>query len=116
MPIQWNDVKKWVSDTADTAVKESKELARKGKIQVDIMSLRHQTTLALTELGSTVYELIRKEKAVGVAGNDKVKETGWEDPRPGAGVEAHGEGKEDEEIHLALARKSGVEKPSRNQP
>jgi uncharacterized membrane protein YgaE (UPF0421/DUF939 family) len=74
MPIQWNDVKKWVSDTTNTAVQESKELARKGKIQVDIMSLRHQTTVALTELGSTVYELIRKEKTAGVEGNDKVKE------------------------------------------
>jgi hypothetical protein len=74
MPIQWNDVKKWISETTNTAVNESKELARKGKIQVDIMSVRHQTTLALTELGSTVYELIRKEKSAGVAGNDKVKE------------------------------------------
>jgi len=74
MPIQWNDVKKWVSDTTNTAVNESKELARKGKIQVDIMSVRHQTTLALTELGSTVYELIRKEKKAEVAVNDKVKE------------------------------------------
>lgn len=74
MPIQWNDVKKWVSETTNTAVNESKELARKGKIQVDIMSVRHKTTLALTELGSTVYELIRKEKSTAVAGNDKVKE------------------------------------------
>ena len=73
MPIQWNDVKKWVSDTADTAVKESKELARKGKIQVDIMSLRHQTTMALTELGSKVYEIVQKQKTASVAGDDDVK-------------------------------------------
>lgn len=73
MPIQWNDVKKWVSDTADTAVKESKELARKGKIQVDIMSLRHQTTMALTELGSKVYEIVQKQKTAAVAGDDDVK-------------------------------------------
>lgn len=73
MPIQWNDVKKWVSDTADTAVKESKELARKGKIQVDIMSLRHQTTMALTELGSKVYEIVQKQKTAAVAEDDDVK-------------------------------------------
>jgi len=74
MPIQWNDVKKWLSDATNTAVSESKELARKGKIQVDIMTLRHQTTLALTELGSTVYQLIRKEKTEKVGADEKVKE------------------------------------------
>jgi hypothetical protein len=73
MPIQWNDVKKWLSDTADTAVKESKELARKGKIQVDIMSLRHQTTMALTELGSRVYQIVQKQKTASVAEDDDVK-------------------------------------------
>jgi hypothetical protein len=74
MPIQWNDVKKWLSDTTDTAVKESRELARKGKIQVDIMSLRHQTTMALTELGSKVYQIVQKQKSATVAANDDVKE------------------------------------------
>ena len=73
MPIQWNDVKKWLSDTTDTAVKESKELARKGKIQVDIMSLRHQTTMALTELGSKVYQIVQKQKSAAVAEADDVK-------------------------------------------
>ena len=74
MPIQWNDVKKWLSDATDTAVKESKELARKGKIQVDIMSLRHQTTMALTELGSKVYQIVQKQKSAAVAEDDDIKE------------------------------------------
>lgn len=74
MPLQWKDVQKWLSDTTSTAVRESKELAHKGKVQYDILGLRHQTTTALTELGSTVYELIQKEKSEEVEADEHVKE------------------------------------------
>jgi hypothetical protein len=74
MPVEWKDVSKWLSDATKKAVVESKELAHQGKVQYDILSLRHQTTEALTELGSIVYDLVQKEKSEAVAGNERVKE------------------------------------------
>jgi hypothetical protein len=73
MPIEWKDVQKWLSDTTNTAVKETKEIARKGKVQYDILTLRHQTTTALTELGSIAYELIQKGSAETLAADEKFK-------------------------------------------
>jgi len=74
MPIEWKDVSKWLSDTTNRAVAESKELARKGRLQYDILGLRHQITQTLTELGSFVYELVQKDKTKAVAADPKVLE------------------------------------------
>jgi hypothetical protein len=73
MPTEWKDVKKWLSDATGTAVRESKELARKGRLQVNIMGLKHAIAEALTELGSQVYQLIQKEKTEAITGDAKVK-------------------------------------------
>jgi hypothetical protein len=74
MPIDWKDVQKWVTDTTNVAVRESKELARKGKLQYDIIGLKHQLTEIVAELGGLVYQLLEKDKTVAIADDEKVKE------------------------------------------
>ena len=74
MPVEWKDVSKWLSDTTQKAVRESKELAHKGRVQYDILSLRHQMAEALAELGSIVYDMLQKEKTPAGAGDTRVKE------------------------------------------
>jgi hypothetical protein len=74
MPVEWKDVSKWLTDATNRAVAESKELARKGKLQYDILGLRHEITQALTELGSRVYEMLQKDKDAAVAADARVLE------------------------------------------
>ena len=74
MPIELKDISKWLSDATNTAVRESKELARKGKLQVDIMGLKHQTAQALTELGIQTYQLIQKDKTEKIATDARIQE------------------------------------------
>jgi hypothetical protein len=74
MPIDWKDVQKWISDTTNVAVRESRELARKGKIQYDIIGLKHHLTDTVTELGGLVYQLLEKDKSCVIAEDAKVIE------------------------------------------
>lgn len=74
MPIQWQEVSRWLRDTTRIAVRESKELARKGKVQYEILALRNQVTDALTELGSVVYNLARKRNPQPIMENTQVQE------------------------------------------
>jgi hypothetical protein len=74
MPIEWKDVQKWISDTTNVAVWESRELARKGKIQYDIIGLRHHLSDTVTELGGLVYQLLEKDKNCAIAEEAKVIE------------------------------------------
>ena len=73
MPIEWKDVQKWISDTTNVAVRESKELARKGRVQYDIIGLKHTLTEAVTELGGLVYQLIEHEPSPAIHENERVK-------------------------------------------
>jgi hypothetical protein len=74
MPIDWKNVQKWLGDTTDVAVRESKELVRKGKIQYNILGLKHSITKSLTELGGAAYQMIQKKKAETIAADEKVQE------------------------------------------
>jgi len=74
MPIEWKDVQKWIGETTSSAVRESKELARKGRIQYDIIGIKHHMSEYLTELGGLVYQLVDRDKNPAIADNDKVKE------------------------------------------
>jgi hypothetical protein len=74
MPIEWKDVSKWLTDAGNTAIREGRELARKGRVEYDILALRHKITQTMTELGSTVYQLLDKQKEADVAGNENVKD------------------------------------------
>jgi hypothetical protein len=79
----WDDIKKSVGGFASKAAEKAGELTREaaekaeemtqlGKVKLDIFQIKRDIDKRYTELGSVVYDLINKNKKVGIADDEKV--------------------------------------------
>lgn len=71
----WEDVKKTVKEGVTVVVEKTEEYGKIGKVKLDIMKLKADRDKAFRELGSEVYNLVKKDKALASAQNEKMKKT-----------------------------------------
>ena len=71
----WEDVKKTVKEGVTVVVEKTEEYGKIGIIKVDILKLDRDRDRAFRELGSEVYNLVKKDKALAAAQNEKMKKT-----------------------------------------
>ncbi|MBN2378352.1 hypothetical protein JXM67_00920 [candidate division WOR-3 bacterium] len=69
----WQEVTTWLTDATRTAVKETEELARKGRIKLDMLNVNKKIQETFSELGGVVYALIQAESR-SIKTDTKVKE------------------------------------------
>jgi hypothetical protein len=69
----WNEVTIWLSEATRSAVKETEELARRGKIKFDMLKVSRELKDKFSELGGVVYELLQKDSKTTIKANPKVK-------------------------------------------
>ncbi len=61
MPILWEDVKNWLKDKTEFALKEAEDLTYKGKIKLQLFSLEREKERLLQELGMQFYHEYQKQ-------------------------------------------------------
>jgi hypothetical protein len=69
----WNEVTTWLSEATRSAVKETEELARRGKIKFDMLKVSRELKDKFSELGGVVYELLQKDSRTSIKADSKVK-------------------------------------------
>lgn len=69
----WKDVKTWLTDSTRSALKETEELARRGRIKMELLGINTALNDKFVELGGVVYELIRKSSRTSIKTDVKVK-------------------------------------------
>lgn len=73
MGTLWEDVKKTVKEVFTVAVEKTEEYGKIGKVKVEILKLERDCDKALRDLGDEMYSLLKKDKTLAGAQNDKVK-------------------------------------------
>jgi hypothetical protein len=71
----WEDIKKTVKEGVTVAVEKTEEYGKIGVVKVDILKLERDRDKAFRELGSEVYNAVKKDKALAAAQNEKMKKT-----------------------------------------
>ncbi len=71
----WEDVKKTVKEGVTVVVEKTEEYGKIGKVKVEILKLKTDRDKAFRELGNEVYNLVKKDKALASAQNEKMKKT-----------------------------------------
>jgi hypothetical protein len=56
-------------------VEKTEEYGKIGKVKLDILKLKADRDKAFRELGSEVYNVVKKDKALAAAQNEKMKKT-----------------------------------------
>ena len=71
----WEDIKKTVKEGVTIAVDKTEEIGKIGKVKIDIMKLERDRDKTFRELGTEVYNLVKKDKALAAAQNEKMKKS-----------------------------------------
>jgi hypothetical protein len=69
----WKEVTTWLSEATKSAIKETEDLARRGRIKMEILGINTALNDKFTALGGVVYEIIRKGGRSSIKNNTKVK-------------------------------------------
>ena len=69
----WEKMKDIVQEKIFSVAEKTKELAKIGRVKLEIAKVKHDITKNLAELGGEAYNLINEEKGNKIAKSDKVK-------------------------------------------
>lgn len=69
----WKEVTTWLSETTKSAIKETEDLARRGRIKTEILGINTALNDKFTALGGVVYEIIKKGRQSSIKTSPKVK-------------------------------------------
>ena len=69
----WKEVTTWLSEATKSAIKETEDLARRGRIRIEILGINTTLNDKFTALGGVVYEIIKKGGRSFIKNNTKVK-------------------------------------------
>lgn len=73
MSALWKEVTSWLSEATKSAVKETEDLAKKGRIKLEILGINTALNDKFAALGGVVYELAKNEKSGPIKNNPQVK-------------------------------------------
>lgn len=69
----WKEVTNWLSETTKSAIKETEDLARRGRVKMEILGINTALSDKFAALGGVVYEIIKKGGRSSIKANAKVK-------------------------------------------
>ncbi len=69
----WNEVTSWLSDATKSALKETEDLALRGKFRIELLGLNTALHDKFAALGGIVYDLIKQGKTANIKNDAKVK-------------------------------------------
>lgn len=69
----WKEVTNWLSETTKSAIKETEDLARRGRVKMEILGINTALSDKFVALGGVVYEIIKKGGRSSIKANAKVK-------------------------------------------
>jgi len=73
MSVLWKDVRNWLADATKSAIKETEDLARRGRIKMEILGINTTLNDKFLALGGVVYELAKKGERTSIKNDEKVK-------------------------------------------
>ncbi len=73
MSVLWKDVRNWLADATKSAIKETEDLARRGRIKMEILGINTALNDKFLALGGVVYELLKKGERTSIKNDEKVK-------------------------------------------
>ena len=69
----WKEVTTWLSETTRSAIKETEDLARRGRVKTELLGINTALSDKFAALGGVVYEIIKKPGRGSIKANAKVK-------------------------------------------
>jgi hypothetical protein len=69
----WKEVTTWLSETTKSAIKETEDLARLGRVRMEVLGINTALNDKFTALGGVVYEMIKKGGQSSIKNDPKVK-------------------------------------------
>jgi len=69
----WKEVTTWLSETTRSAIKETEDLARRGRVKTELLGINTALSDKFAALGGVVYEIIKKPERGSIKANAKVK-------------------------------------------
>ena len=69
----WKEVTTWLSEATKSAIKETENLARRGRIRMEVLGINTALNDRFVALGGMVYEIIKKGERSSIKANAKVK-------------------------------------------
>ncbi len=69
----WKEVTTWLSEATRSAIKETEDLARRGRVKMELLGINTALSDKFAALGGVVYEIIKKPGRGSIKANAKVK-------------------------------------------
>lgn len=69
----WKEVTTWLSEATRSAIKETEDLARRGRVKMELLGINTALSDKFAALGGVVYEIIKKGERGSIKANAKVK-------------------------------------------
>lgn len=69
----WKEVTTWLSEATKSAIKETEDLARRGRVRMEVLGINTALSDRFVALGGVVYEIIKKGERGSIKSNAKVK-------------------------------------------
>jgi predicted sulfurtransferase len=69
----WKEVTTWLSETTKSAIKETEDLALRGRVKMELLGINTALSDKFAALGGVVYEIIKKPGRSSIKANAKVK-------------------------------------------
>jgi len=69
----WREVTTWLAEATRSAIKETEELARRGRFKVEMLGINTALQDRFAALGGTVYEILKRGGRASIKTNPKVK-------------------------------------------
>ena len=69
----WKEVTTWLSEATRSAIKETEDLARRGRVKTELLGINTALSDKFAALGGVVYEIIKRPGRGSIKANAKVK-------------------------------------------
>lgn len=85
----WKEVTTWLSEATKSAIKETEDLARRGRVRMEVLGINTALSDRFVALGGVVYEIVKKGERRSIKANAKVKKLVAEIAELEAQLKAH---------------------------
>jgi len=69
----WKEVTTWLSEATRSAIKETEDIARRGRVKMELLGINTALSDKFAALGGVVYEIIKKPGRGSIKANARVK-------------------------------------------
>lgn len=73
MSVLWKEVTSWLSEATKSAIKETEDLAKIGRLKLEILGINTALNDKFAALGGVIYELAKKGKLNETDSNTQIK-------------------------------------------